>query len=95
MVNVTEAIGFPVAFLRLGFAGAVGSLWPIRDDGAALLMARFHQIALKSPPAAALAQAQRWLRNLSREEASEILRHPIEQDFSGIETWAAFTFTGA
>lgn len=95
VVAPTEVMGFPLAFLRLGFAGVLGSLWPIRDDGAALLMTRFHQVIGQRSPATALAEAQRWLRSLSREEAAELLGRPIDGEFSHVETWGAFTFTGA
>jgi len=94
VVAPTEVLGLPLSFLRRGFAGVVGSLWPIRDDGAALLMGKFHQLVANSSPAMALAEAQRWLRELSRDEVAELLGHPVDGEFSQVETWGAFTFTG-
>ena len=91
----TEVMGFPAAFLRLGFAGVVGSLWPVRDDGTALLMGKFHELIAHQDPAAALADAQRWLRSLSLEDATKRLGYPIDAAFSRVETWGAFTFSGA
>ncbi len=52
----------------------VGSLWSVLDPPTALLMVRLHQGLLASKGvAAALQQAQLWLRNLSWDEAMELL----------------------
>jgi CHAT domain-containing protein len=93
----TEVVGFPTLFLRLGFAGVVGSLWPVRDDATALLVTRFYQELNNRPPAQALATAQRWLRSISGKEASELLGNPVVGDkpFAHVEFWAGFTFMGA
>lgn len=93
----TESIGLPAAFLRLGFGGVVGSLWPVRDDATALIMSRFYeQWTAGTPPAEALAGAQRWLRCVSRREASDLLGKQIDGDapFAHIEFWGGFTYTG-
>lgn len=60
-----EAISLPSSFLYAGFAGAVGSLWPVNDVATAMLMERFYRLWYQDglPPAEALRQAQIWLRD--------------------------------
>jgi CHAT domain-containing protein/tetratricopeptide (TPR) repeat protein len=60
-----DFVGLPAAFMRLGAAGVIGSLWQVDDLATALLMARFYELHLDeglSPPAA-LKTAQAWLRD--------------------------------
>jgi tetratricopeptide (TPR) repeat protein len=66
----SEFVGLPGAFLQAGAAGVVGSLWSVDDVSTALLMVRFYDLHLgqKVAPAAALRQAQLWLRDSTREE---------------------------
>jgi CHAT domain-containing protein len=54
----------PAAFLVAGAADVVSNLWLINDLSTALLMKQFYTYYLQGglPPAAALRQAQRWLR---------------------------------
>ena len=77
-----EVVSLPSAFIRAGFAGAIGSLWTVRDDSTALLMTSFYQLWREKgiPPAQALADAQKVLR------AQEKFQHPFY--------WAAFYMTG-
>ena len=81
-----EVVSLPSAFIRAGFAGAIGSLWTVRDDSTAQLMTSFYQLWREKEggkvrsPAQALAQAQRELR------AQEKFQHPFY--------WAAFYMTG-
>jgi CHAT domain-containing protein len=77
-----EVVSLPSAFIRAGFAGAIGSLWTVRDDSTALLMTSFYQLWREKgmPPAQALAQAQKELRE------QEKFQHPFY--------WAAFYMTG-
>jgi tetratricopeptide (TPR) repeat protein len=65
----SEFVGLPGAFLQAGAAGVVGSLWSVDDVSTALLMVRFYDLHLgeKVAPAAALRQAQLWLRDSTRE----------------------------
>jgi CHAT domain-containing protein len=60
-----EVVGLPTALLQAGVAGTVASLWEVTDAGAALTMVEFYrQWRLGAhPPAAALREAQRWLRD--------------------------------
>jgi len=77
-----EVVSLPSAFIRAGFAGAIGSLWTMPDKSTALLMTTFYQLWREKGmlPAPALAQAQRELR------AQEKFQHPFY--------WAAFYMTG-
>ncbi len=69
-----EAVGLPAGFLQAGVPGVVGSLWPVSDISTALLMERFYHGWLKEgqSPAAALQSAQRWLREVTNAELSEL-----------------------
>ncbi|WP_348304612.1 CHAT domain-containing protein, partial [Methanothrix sp.] len=77
-----EVVSLPSAFIRAGFAGAIGSLWTVSEKSTAMLMTRFYQIwrTEGKQPVQALAEAQRKLRE------DERFRHPFY--------WAAFYMTG-
>jgi hypothetical protein len=62
--------GMSSAFLTAGAGGVVGPLWQVRDDAAALIMGKFYALLLRQnrPPAAALREAQLWLRDASVSE---------------------------
>jgi CHAT domain-containing protein len=70
-------LGFSQVLFRRGARALVLSLWKVDDVATALLMQRFYQNLLGKRPgltkglgrAEALAEAQRWLRGLSRAEA--------------------------
>jgi CHAT domain-containing protein len=70
-------MGFAQAILLSGSRSVCLSLWKVDDTATALLMERFYQNVLgqreglKAPlkKAAALAEAKKWLRELSQEEA--------------------------
>jgi tetratricopeptide (TPR) repeat protein len=74
-------LGFAQAFLLAGSRAVCLSLWKVDDAATALLMARFYQnllgkrTGLSAPmgKAAALAEAKRWLRELSADEAGKLL----------------------
>jgi CHAT domain-containing protein/tetratricopeptide (TPR) repeat protein len=75
-------LGFSQAFLQAGARSVVLSRWEADDSATALLMVRFYENLLSAPArkdlkgplprAEALAEAQRWLRELPRKDA-EIL----------------------
>jgi CHAT domain-containing protein len=107
-----EVIGFPGALLQAGVAGVVASGWRVRQDAAACLSIRFHQLwRAGTPPAAALAGAQRWMRGVTRGEladefggsflprpgtpTTELHRWRAQRPFTGARLWAAFSFTGS
>jgi CHAT domain-containing protein len=74
-----EYVGLPAGFLLAGAPAVVASLWSVDDLSTALLMERFYHLHLAGDPEAphpqplpiaqALAQAQKWLRELDKEEA--------------------------
>ncbi|MGB9724558.1 MAG: CHAT domain-containing protein [Chloroflexia bacterium] len=73
-----EAIGLPAGFLQAGVPVVLGTLWPVDDPSAALLMTRFYEYLFqeREPPARALRRAQRWLRDLTNAELEGYLaRH--------------------
>ena len=77
-----EVVSLPSAFIRAGFAGAIGSLWKVSEKSTAMLMIRFYQLwrAEGKQPVQALARAQKELREDTR------FWHPFY--------WAAFYMTG-
>jgi tetratricopeptide (TPR) repeat protein len=78
-----EYIGLGVAFVAAGAAGVIGTLWPIFDDTAFLMADRFYELHFgqgedgRGPltPAAALREAQKWLRDVTFRELRE--RFPV------------------
>lgn len=72
-----ELIGLPAGFLEAGVPGVVGTLWPVDDIAATLLMVRFYHLLLQGPlePAEALRKAQLWLRELTALELEMQLQH--------------------
>jgi CHAT domain-containing protein len=79
-----EYVGLPAGFLLAGAPAVVASLWSVDDLSTALLMERFYRLHLAGDPddpdpqplpiAQALAQAQKWLRELDKEEAMAQVR---------------------
>jgi CHAT domain-containing protein len=69
-------VGFAQAMILCGTRSVCLSLWMVNDTATALLMERFYQNLLGKragldapmPKAAALAEAKKWLRTLSRQE---------------------------
>jgi CHAT domain-containing protein len=107
-----EVIGFPGALLQSGVAGVVASGWRVRQDAAAALSIRFHQLwRTGASPAAALAGAQRWMRDVTRGQladefggpylprpgmpAARLVRWRAQRPFADARLWAAFSFTGS
>ncbi|HQR27396.1 MAG TPA: CHAT domain-containing protein, partial [Nocardioides sp.] len=63
-----DVVGLSRALLRSGVGRAVVSLWPVDDWVAPVVMQRFYTgLAQRQPPAYALAEAQRAVRELSAE----------------------------
>ena len=98
--------------MQAGASAVVSSLWTVADLSTAVLMERFYHSHLKDglEPAAALRQAQIWLRKLTRTELLDFLkernfsRETIREIKLGGELgekiyespyyWAGFTFNG-
>jgi CHAT domain-containing protein len=74
-----EAIGLPTALLEAGAAGVIGTLWPVPDLPAALLLSQYYDFLFPPAggtapaPAAALAAAQVWLAGLAAGELGRYL----------------------
>lgn len=69
--SADEFIGLPTGFLEAGAAGVIASHWPVRDDAAFFLTARFYhnyldeQGRVQQSPAKALRNASLWLRDVT------------------------------
>ena len=83
-----EVRSLAVGMLQAGARAVLASLWSVDDKATYLLMVRFAQEWFptmdQEPPAAALAQAQRWLRTITNRElqmwrATNILTPTIEE----------------
>ena len=73
-----EYVGLAGGFLYAGSSNVVSSLWTVNDFSSALLMIKFYQNLIeKNTIATALNKAQLWLRDLSKEEAVELLSNTI------------------
>ncbi len=60
--NADEFIGLSGAFMAMGVAGVLGTLWPVEDRATALLVARFYDLHLGEgapPPASGCPRARR------------------------------------
>jgi CHAT domain-containing protein len=68
--NPDEFVGLPAAFMQIGAVGVLAALWQVDDLATALLMARFYELHIDHglSPAAALRQAQSWLRGATDTE---------------------------
>jgi CHAT domain-containing protein/tetratricopeptide (TPR) repeat protein len=61
-----EFAGLPGAFLKAGSAGVISSLWVVHDLASFLLWTKFYErLSGTELPEQALADAQRWLRQLT------------------------------
>jgi CHAT domain-containing protein len=78
-----ELIALPAGFLEAGVPGVVGTLWPVDDIAATLLMVRWYHFLLRGDPergggpmepAEALRKAQIWLRELTVAELERQLQ---------------------
>jgi len=69
-----EYLGLPAGFLQAGAPAVLSTLWPVNDLSTMLLMKRFYRGHLHDglAPAPALRTAQRWLRDVTNEELSEL-----------------------
>lgn len=89
-----EVVSLPSGLLRCGVPGVVGTLWPVADVSTAMVMVKLYELLRERSaegwpplgPAAALAAAQRWLRDAgpaelqSFAEAHPALLHVLEAE---------------
>lgn len=73
-----EVVGLPAGFLEADVPAVIGTLWSVADPSTALLMAHFYQLLIQEnrPPAIALRAAQRWLRDLPKQQIQDTLADP-------------------
>ncbi len=76
-----EAEGLVNVFFQAGAAAVVSSLWAVEDRSTALLMQRFYDnlTGHDEDPAAALRDAQLWLRDSTRVSLAAVYEARIEQ----------------
>ena len=92
-------IGFAHALFQAGARSLLLSLWQVEDRATALLMGRFYENLLGAfdddrngtareplPKAAALREAERWLRDFTDEKGNRPYEHPYY--------WSAFILIG-
>jgi CHAT domain-containing protein len=66
-------------FVAAGAAGVIASLWAVDDYASALLMSHFYELIsneetdVQASPAAALRDAQLWLRDLTADAETDYL----------------------
>ena len=79
--NPDEFVGLPGAFMAIGAAGVIGTLWPVSDEVTALLMAKFYEfhMAAQLPPSTALHRAQGWLRGASRDDLKNFAKAAVKR----------------
>lgn len=65
-----ETVGLPTGLIGAGAAGVIGSLFSVPDVATTMLMVRFYELWQDQglEPAAALAAAQRWVRDTTNGE---------------------------
>jgi CHAT domain-containing protein len=72
--NSDEYIGLPSGFIVAGSQAVVSSLWTVSDLSTAFLMMKFYEnIQNNLSVVIAINEAQKWLRNLTKEEFETIL----------------------
>ncbi|GHH42228.1 CHAT domain-containing protein [Lentzea cavernae] len=63
-----EVISLPTGLVQAGVAGVLATLWSVRQRSSAIHMVEFYRRWTDgTPPAAALAETQRWLRDVTVE----------------------------
>lgn len=72
-----EFIGFPTAFLQLGATAVVGTLWPVLDIVAALLIGRFYEeyLGRGESTCRAVRNSQLWLRDARIADLERLVEH--------------------
>jgi CHAT domain-containing protein len=103
-----EVISLPTGLLQAGAAGVVSSLWSVADLSTMVLLSRFYELWRQQglAPAAALRQAQQWLRTSTGpdltpyvqashpELAAQLQNMTDQRPFAHPFYWAAFSYVG-
>jgi CHAT domain-containing protein/tetratricopeptide (TPR) repeat protein len=88
-----EFVGLPAGFMQVGAQAVVSSLWTVEDRSTALLMERmYNNLRGDNPlePAAALREAQFWLRDATAAEIGAYYQQYLVPRMSQSEAGAAF-----
>jgi CHAT domain-containing protein/tetratricopeptide (TPR) repeat protein len=82
-----EYVGLPAGFLQAGAPAVIATLWAVNDFSTALLANTFYQrhVVQGERIGQALRAAQRWLRDLSRDEVLSLTTDATEK----AQEWAA------
>lgn len=84
-----ERIGLPTGFMLAGVRYVVSSLWEVNDLSTSLLMEKFYQLLHTGlAPAAALRQAQQWLKNVPAGQLAD--RFKAEKDKPPLERMLSY-----
>jgi hypothetical protein len=87
-----EVVALPTGLLQAGVASVIASLWAVPDFETALLMARFYRGRMDLTPAAALQDAQRWMRDTPDEQKCTELAEASSGDSPWLEPDVAEMF---
>ena len=77
--NADEFIGLPGAFVGLGAAGVLGTLWPVADDATALLMAKFYELHIEGAVAPSTALVAHRLGYARPQLTSSLVKSRLRQ----------------
>jgi CHAT domain-containing protein len=66
-----EVVALPTGLLQAGVAGVIASQWSVPDLATAILMTDFYRRWDDLPPAVALRDAQRWVRDTTNDQKVE------------------------
>jgi len=86
----SEFVGLPNAFLQLGAAAVIATLWPVDDIMTTLLIGRFYEeyIGNGKPTCGALRSAQLWLRDLQVDELQRVVEKWVSEKRLSLENIA-------
>ncbi|MBN3957372.1 MAG: CHAT domain-containing protein [Nostoc sp. NMS8] len=79
--NADEAISLPTGLLQAGVAAVIASLWSVSDLSTMMLLVRFYDYWRNEnlEPAAALRQAQQWVRDTTNEQKYDYLKDAFQK----------------
>jgi CHAT domain-containing protein len=118
-----EVVSLPTGLVQAGAAAVIASMWGCDQLATAVILVEFYRRLPEVSPATALRDAQRCVRDSTRDELQQrwetaldeacawlpesagepllnllLLDPPSDREprpWSGVETWAALSFTGA
>jgi CHAT domain-containing protein len=79
--NADEAVSLPTGLLQAGVAAVIASLWSVSDLSTMILLVRFYDYWRNEnlAPAAALRQAQQWVRDTTNEQKYNYLKDAFQK----------------